>query len=346
MAKFGFDAYNGISAGTGRGGNNKDSDGNYKVSFLMLRNDGDEAIVRFAYDSPKQFDIVSCHKVKTSGGRIRLVSCLRQPSDPVEKCPLCAGGNRLIMKFFVKMLVYTQNPDGTWSASAKIWERPASFAKLLFGYFTDYGDLSNIIFKIKRHGAKGSLDTTYDVIYANPKVYDPNILSKDFSAFDDLKLDGYAFLTRTAEELQECADTGILPDRQPKEYSNKIPANAGFASAKVTENANEAYNTDDTAKSAYAKPQVSSGIPAGGTPVSVSPVPACQAAPSVYNSAAYTPAKAETVPDSIPAVAHAAPAPVSAPTPDYGGRPLRSQPAQAAQPDDGQTVRPRRSYTY
>lgn len=320
MAKFGFDAYNDISAGTGR---NNDHSEDYKVTFFTLKNDGDEAIVRFAYTSPEQFDIISGHRVKTDDGRTKFVSCLRNPNDPVGKCPICANGEKLTMKFFVKMLVYTQNADGTWSYSARLWERPASFAKLLFGYFSDYGDLSKIVFKVKRHGDHGSLDTTYDVIYANPKVYNSDIMPVDFSAFSDLKLEGYAYITRTYEELQEYVKTGVLASNKKNgTYQNRIPeatANAtpNVSYAPATNPAPRAYATGEAEKNAVLTETIK---PGANVPVRVAETPVTNTTTIAPKSVATGIATARI-------------------------RPLRSEPAETTE-DTTQPERPRRSYTY
>ena len=181
------------------------------VSYFALKNDGDEAVVRFAYSSPEQFDLMSVH-VMNIDGRMRRVNCLRTPHEPLAKCPLCAAQEKVYQKFYVKLLEYVKDENGNVVAMPRIWERPASFAKTLNGYFNEYGDVSECIFKVKRYGAKGSTDTKYEVMFANPAIYKSEIYLKDFSAFETYSLTKYVVLDKTAEELIALkANGGVTP---------------------------------------------------------------------------------------------------------------------------------------
>ena len=200
MAKYNYENYEKSSAA--------ESTQKSKVGYFnSLKDDGDEAVVRFIYTSPNEFDIVTVHNVQV-GDRWRRVSCLREGYDPLEKCPLCQKGNSVGVKFYVKLLEYYTKEDGTIGAQAKVWERPASFAKLLKSYIDEGYNLSECIFKIKRRGAKGSLQTKYDVMYANPQIYKPEIYVKDFSDFEGFDLSHHSYYEKTFEELATFVATG------------------------------------------------------------------------------------------------------------------------------------------
>ena len=96
-------------------------------------------------------------------------------------------------------------------ATPKVWERPVSFAKTLKSYFDEYGNLSDCVFKIKRRGLKGSLQTTYDVMFANPMIYKPEIYVKDFSGFANLDLAHHSYMNKTFEEMAQFVQTGEFP---------------------------------------------------------------------------------------------------------------------------------------
>lgn len=102
------------------------SGGNYSnnVEFFTLKNDGDEAIVRFMCDSVDDFEIIACHDV-TIDGKYRKVNCLRNPREPLDNCPLCKRGDRVNQRFFIKLLKYEQTPgqDGRTVVTPKacIW---------------------------------------------------------------------------------------------------------------------------------------------------------------------------------------------------------------------------------
>lgn len=194
---------------------NETKNNTYKVSFFSLKDDGDEAIVRFAYNSIKQFDVETVHKV-SEDGKWKSVSCLRNGYEPKEVCPLCASGNQAHQKMYVKLIQYERDEDGKVTPRAKIWERPAEgksdFAKELSSYLAEYGDLTNYVFKIKRFGARGSLGTTYQVIPTNQAMYSPEIYTKDFSAFEGYDLvKNHVINVRTFDEMKGGSTPSATP---------------------------------------------------------------------------------------------------------------------------------------
>lgn len=79
--------------------------------FNSLKDDGDEAVVRFAYNTKKDFTVVTVHRIKVED-KWRNVACLKGPYDPVENCPLCASGNKMLTKVFVNLIDYVKNEEG------------------------------------------------------------------------------------------------------------------------------------------------------------------------------------------------------------------------------------------
>lgn len=189
----------------------------FKVNFFSLKNDGDIAVVRFDYDSPKEFDMETVHSIK-QGNKYLKVSCNKDWHDPTSHCALCDAGERVATKFFAKLLVYTQDQSGKIVANAVVWERPYSFAKTLAEYYNEYGSLNNLVFKVKRHGAAGSMETSYDLIVPDQTVYRPDIYVKDFSAFDGFKLEGVSYKVKTNDEMNHYLETGEFPvaEQTPK----------------------------------------------------------------------------------------------------------------------------------
>jgi len=76
----------------------------------------------------------------------------------------------------------------------------------------DYGDLRNTLFKIKRHGAKGDQNTTYDILPANQNVYKPEVYVPDFSGFDNFDLSFFFCLKKSADEMNHYLATGNFPE--------------------------------------------------------------------------------------------------------------------------------------
>lgn len=186
---------------------------NYSVGFFSLRNDGDEAIVRIMHDSTDSFDIVSTHAIQV-GGKYRRVNCCRTPYEPVEVCPLCASGNPSQQRFYVHLIQYVRNENGQIVAEPKVWERSLSYATTIKNLIVEYGPLSDMLFKIKRNGAAGSMDTTYSIMYASPNMYPETAYPKVGGAFEGYTAIGTAVLDKTKEDLAAFVSEGAFPVSQ------------------------------------------------------------------------------------------------------------------------------------
>ena len=184
--------------------------------FNSLKNDKDEAIVRFDYSNANEFDLLVAHRVKV-GDFYRYISCLREANEPIEKCPLCQANEKVTLRFFVKLVEYVKDENGNIIPTAKIWDRPASFAKDLKGYIDEYGDLKNLVFKIKRNGAKGDMHTTYTLVVPNQTVYNEANYVKDFTAFDTLDLGHHSYYDLNYDEVNYFVTTGEIPQREKEE---------------------------------------------------------------------------------------------------------------------------------
>lgn len=193
---------------------------NYSVGFFGLKNDGDEAIVRIMHDSTDSFDIVSTHAINLNG-KYRRVNCCRTPYEPVENCPLCASGNPSQQRFYVHLIQYVRNENGQIVAEPKVWERSLAYATTIKNLIVEYGPLSDVLFKIKRNGAAGSMDTTYSIMYASPNMYPEQAYPKSPNAFDGYSAIGTAVLDKTREELAVFVNEGTFP--APQTQQNQAP---------------------------------------------------------------------------------------------------------------------------
>lgn len=179
------------------------------MSYFSLKNDGDEAIVRILHDTTDSFDIFACHQAKYNG-KDRYVNCLRDPHDPVEKCPFCEAGEKLSYQFYIHLIEYVTGENGQIIPTAKIWQRGMSYANTIKNLISEYGNLSDVVFKIKRSGAAGSRDTTYSIMMANPNVYRSDLYPK-VDLFGDYQVLGAAVLNKSFEDMNTYINTGAFP---------------------------------------------------------------------------------------------------------------------------------------
>lgn len=222
-----------------------------RVKFFSLKNDGDEAIVRIMHDTMADLDIVVTHSVRIDN-RWRNVNCLRTPDQPIAECPLCEANAPLRSKIFLHMIQYTKNADGTVSAVPVIWDRPANYIDRIKNLMGEYGALSDNIFKIKRNGAAGSMDTSYDIMYASPNVYQPSTYVKDTSLTANMKAIGTAVLNKSYDELVTLAGQIQSDDAAPAPVSSTTsvtpaPASVAAPAATMQSSAAESQPTAFTA---------------------------------------------------------------------------------------------------
>ena len=190
-----------------------------KVGYFRL-NDGEEALVRFDYSLPREFDIVTIHTVKV-GDKYRKVSCLRTDGrEPLDNCPLCAKGEKVSSRFFAKLIHYTKDETGKVIATPEVANFPKKFADKLVGFINEYGDLKDILVKVKRRGA--GMDTEYDPVFANPAIYKEELgYTKDFSAFDNFDLAHHSYVEKSKEDIEEYLKTGDFPYHKQEATSTK-----------------------------------------------------------------------------------------------------------------------------
>ena len=190
------------------GGNNTN-----QVGFFNLKNDGEEAVVRIMVDSIEDMEILTTHDINVEG-RFRQISCLRDPRDPMENCPFCAKGDNVKQTVFIKMLQYENTPNGV-EVKPVVWQRNANtYAFRIKGYLDNYGPLSSILCKIVRHGARGDMKTTYDIMpNLNPTQFPQESYPIKADAFKNYSALGSIVLDKTKEEINTFISTGKFPEQ-------------------------------------------------------------------------------------------------------------------------------------
>ena len=215
MAYISFDNLNTVSAQAPQGGP--------QVGFFTLKNNGDEAIVRFMHDDTNSFEILGTHQIRVNG-KFRRINCIRNPQDPISACPFCESGEKLDYRFYIHLLQYTNNPDGTVSVEPKVWERSISYANKLREYITNYGPMSDVICKIVRHGEPGDMKTEFEIIpNLNKQIYRDDVFVKKPELFDGYKALGRVVLDRSKEDINVYLNTGNFPMNEQAEAVEKKP---------------------------------------------------------------------------------------------------------------------------
>ena len=212
--------------------------------FFALKKDKDYAIVRFMYSTPEEFQIFETHKAITPKFKFgRTVYCPRDTNEPISKCPLCNAGYKVQQKFYVKLIEYVKNPDGTVTAEAKIWERPYGFAFELAGKAELYGGLNSNLFIVTRHtpNPNNLQDTTYSVDLAPSNIYPDTMYPNKPELFDNYNVVGSALYAPSVEDLNYYLANGDFP--QKINNANAASATPAPAAANPAFNQQPAYNT-------------------------------------------------------------------------------------------------------
>ena len=297
MAKVNFNNVDELENQNQGGGSGSD------VGFFTLRNDNDEAVVRFMCDSTDDFEILTVHDVQI-GSKYRKVNCIRDPREPLDNCPLCKSGARINNRFFIKMIQYDKTTDPASGAvkivpKAMIWERSTAYAKTLKSYLDNYGPLSDVICKVIRHGKAGDMQTTYEIVPNLSKaVYKDEIYVKDPTLFGDFEAFGTIVMDRTADEMNYFLASGEFPARQRTDAAQPAEA-APVAPAPAVA---PQYAPQPAA---YAAPQ-QYAAPAAPMP-QAAPAPQTYAAPTVDAQPQYAAAPTYAPPAAAPAPAQRMP---------------------------------------
>lgn len=206
------------------------------TSFLSLANDGDTAIIRFAYNTINDIPIHLVHDVDGEDGISKHVGCLRTSYDqPASVCPLCLEG------YQTKKVIYF-NVRNEETGDMQLWQRTESFFRRnilpIFEELENEGiPICSVPFKIKRSGAKGDMKTTYSLIQ---KPADGMTL-QDFP--EDIIVEEIGIVKDfDYNTLQTIAETGVIPNSKNNNKPEEITRrgnNQNFGQPAKVENHNE-----------------------------------------------------------------------------------------------------------
>lgn len=204
MAQMTFEQFNDLN-------NEKDSSSfSPQVSYFVLADDGDSALVRFNLKNLTEPILHSVHRIMV-GGKRRNVECLRGPKQEASVCPLCASGERPVTRAFLPLLKYVMTEDNQVQTVPCVWETSLRVLSDLKPYVMDYGDLESLVFKITRHGKKGDTSTRYSITLPNQMIYKADLYPADFRAFESFSINKNMVMQKTLEELAFYVEQGSFP---------------------------------------------------------------------------------------------------------------------------------------
>jgi len=265
-----YAAYKATQAGR-RPANGGGSGDRPEVHFAseFLGTDGSSVVVRFPYHSMDDLLFVPTHQVDWPGRRFGA----RVKCDEEHPCQLCEEGMATDIRVFVKFLVYTVNANNTVVLNNVVWDRPAAFADIdMKSLFDEYGDISTLLFKIKRSGT--GTGTRYNIQpIINKDVYPDTLYVADFSELN--QVDPVFILTKSQQQYQEMLHPELAEARKNQAATQKpaethsdavsgAPVTPAYAPQTYTP-PQPTYNTPETAQPAYSAPATFTAPPTFNT---------------------------------------------------------------------------------
>ena len=145
------------------------------IPYFSLKEDGENADVRFMYESMNDVEGYVVHQVTFPNGKKRYVMCIRDYEDAADACPLCSSPVEADRKTFRKIWIPVYRCA---SKDIALWDRSADFFKnQLYPLMAEKGTpFCGYVFNIERHGIKGTMEISYDIL---EQSFDESIL-EDF----------------------------------------------------------------------------------------------------------------------------------------------------------------------
>lgn len=210
-----YTAYKATQAGrrsNNGGGSGDRPDVHFASEFLGT--DGSSVVVRFPYHSMDDILFVPTHSVEWPGRRFGA----RVKCDEEHPCPLCEEGMAADIRVFVKFIAYTIDANNAVVLNNVVWDRPAAFADIdMKSLFDEYGDISTLLFKIKRSGT--GTGTRYNIQpIINKDVYPDALYVANFSELN--QIDPIFILTKSQQQYQEMLHPELAEARKNQQQTS------------------------------------------------------------------------------------------------------------------------------
>lgn len=197
-------------------------------NMFLLRNDGDSADVIFLYRNSDDVLVADTHYIKSSNYSGYAHCC-------GIGCPACQKNIRVQSKLFIPMYNISEG-------KIQFWDRSMRFEpQLQKDVFEMYPDPCKYVFRITRHGAAGSIDTTYEIqavatntvksfddILSEAKTSYPECYSEVCRELSASEMSAMLNSSASSEDLSDYkpiprvavpAAESFLPDRNPTDES-------------------------------------------------------------------------------------------------------------------------------
>lgn len=250
----------------------------------FLAKDGSSVVVRFPYHSMEDIVYTPTHRVEWPGS----IYGKRVKCNENQSCPLCNEGMPLDIRVMVKFLAYTINSNNEVVINNTLWDRPAAFADMdMKSLFDEYGDITKLLFKIRRSGS--GRDTRYNIQpIINKDVYPDEVYVANFAELNQIDPD--FILTKSYQQYQEMLHPELAAARKaqkakeesataPQSYTNSAPVSQTVyvpQAAAATENTYLAAQAPVNSSAGYnppEAPQVTVETPTQTPPVNTLPTP-------------------------------------------------------------------------
>lgn len=187
--------------------------------FFSIDKDKGVKQVRFLYETVDDITGMSVHKIKLKNKdgdvKDRYVNCLREYSDPMDKCPFCQEKKPTQARLLIP--VYCIDDD-----EVQIWDRGKTMFQKLISVCEratrNGSSIVNHIFEVERNGKPKDKKTTYE-------IYDVDEDDTQLSDFELPEIFGRKglVLDKTAEEMEYFLDTDEFPpvDDEDEEEDEK-----------------------------------------------------------------------------------------------------------------------------
>jgi len=193
-----------------------------------LKNDGDSVVVRFPYKSMDDLVFESTHLVVGVFPNDKYGKRVCCSGD--DACPLCSQGIKRDIRCAITAVAYIPD-NGKVVQKAVIWDRPGMFADTdIKTLITEYGDLTQHLFKIKRTGSGTATRYSTNIIM-NKAVYPDALYPVDFSVLEGIDASKILFkslkqyetaLNGDTEEGNEVAQTTQVETKVEVEQVQKV----------------------------------------------------------------------------------------------------------------------------